>query len=58
MSVDLWIRTRARPWPACSLLLVDQTAKDLAAFDPALRLPKMSPVQVKAVRARSFRLIM
>jgi hypothetical protein len=37
MSVDLWLRSRACPWSACSFVLVDQTSEDLAAFDPAYR---------------------
>jgi hypothetical protein len=37
MSVDLRIRRRARPRSACSFVLVDQSAENLAAFDPADR---------------------
>jgi hypothetical protein len=35
MDVDLRLRGLTRPWSACSFVLVDQAAEDLAAFDPA-----------------------
>jgi hypothetical protein len=37
MSVDMRLHSRAPLWTACSLVLVDQTTEDLAAFDPADR---------------------